>query len=253
MAVFVVVANLIPLLPYAMPGAVDAQAAQPSLRVLAANVNLRNSDYQAALALIETEEPDVVCLLEVTDAWMDGLADLQLHYPHSVIRPEEGAYGIALFSRHPISELEGSPYTEDGVQTAIRVGVEMKERQVVLTLAHLKAPTSASKSALRNRQIATMAEMIGRDLGREHILIGDFNITPWSPQYWPLEETAGLRNAARGRGYSPTWPAGFGLMGIPIDHILLSDGIEVVQFRTGAAFGSDHLPVVADLAVAGVQ
>jgi endonuclease/exonuclease/phosphatase (EEP) superfamily protein YafD len=253
MAVFVVAANLVPLLPYAMPGAVDAQAAQSSLRVLAANLNLRNSRYRAARTLIETEGPDIVCLLEVTDAWMRGLAELQERYPYSVIRPDEGAYGIALFSRYPIRELEGSPYTEGGVQTAVRVGIEVKKKQVVLTLAHLKAPTSARNSALRNRQIKAIAEMIRKDPGREHILIGDLNVTPWSPHYRPLEEAAGLRNAARGHGYSPTWPAGFGLMRIPIDHILLSDGIEVVQFRTGAAFRSDHLPVVADLAVVGVQ
>jgi endonuclease/exonuclease/phosphatase (EEP) superfamily protein YafD len=242
---------MLPIVPYAMPGAVHAQPERSSLRFLAANLNFRNRDYRGALALIEAEQPDVVALMEVDAAWIGALGDLHDRYPHSFAWPEEGAYGIALFSRYPVRELDGSPYREGGVQTAARVGIDVNEKEVILTLAHMKAPTSPGHAALRNRQIAAIAEMIGRDSGREHILIGDLNTTPWSPQYRPLEETAGLRNAARGRGYSPTWPAGFGLMGIPIDHVLTSGGIEVLQFRRGASFGSDHLPIVADLAVTG--
>ena len=252
-ALFVAAANLIPLLPYVLPGASNAQAGQDSLRIMSANVLFRSNDHGALRALIEREDPDIIGLLEVNDAWMEALAGLTAEYPHSVLRPEDGAYGLALYSRIPVRELQTSPYIQDGTQTALLVEVGIHDERAILTLAHLMAPTSARKAGLRNLQIAKITEMIGTDRGHEQILIGDLNITPWSPYYAQLEEKAGLLNAAGGRGYLPTWRTGFNVLKIPIDHILLSDAFEVRQFRTAAPFGSDHLPIVADVAVRGAN
>jgi endonuclease/exonuclease/phosphatase (EEP) superfamily protein YafD len=37
--------------------------------------------------------------------------------------------------------------------------------------------------------------------------------------------------------------------GIQIDHALVSPGVQVRNFRRGPRVGSDHLPVVVDLAL----
>jgi endonuclease/exonuclease/phosphatase (EEP) superfamily protein YafD len=247
-ATLVLAANSLPLLPYAMPVASDAHAGEARLRIMAANVRYSNRDYERAMALIAAENPDVVGLLEVTDAWIDGLSGLRERYPYRVIRPDEGAHGLALFSRVPIEELGDSPYREADQLTAIRVRADLPGRPAILTLAHLIAPTTPKRHRIRNRQIRTIAGMVATDGEAEHIVIGDLNITPWSPHYAALQE-AGLANAARGRGYTATWPAVLGPLGIPIDHVLLSAGLHVQQFRSGASFGSDHLPIVADVAL----
>lgn len=247
-AALVVVANSLPLLPYAMPGAAAAHAGEAGLRVMVANVLYRSNGYERALAHIDAEDPDIVGLVEVTDAWIDALSELQQRFPYHVLWPEEGAHGLALFSRVPLHELETSPYRESDIQTAIHVLADLPDRQVVLTLAHLVSPVTPRRAALRNRQIEAIAEMVNKDKERDHVVIGDLNITPWSPDYAALED-AGLVNAARGRGYMATWPAGLGPAGIPIDHILLSGELHVQQLRTGASISSDHLPIVADIAV----
>jgi endonuclease/exonuclease/phosphatase (EEP) superfamily protein YafD len=247
-AAFVFVANSLPLLPYAMPVAADVHAGEARLRVVAANVRYSNRDYKRTLALIAAENPDVLGLLEVTDAWIEGVSRLGEDYPYRVVRPEDGAHGLALFSRVPIEELEDSPYREADQLTAIRVRVDLPGTPVILTLAHLIAPTTPNRARVRNRQIRAIAGMIATDREREHIVIGDLNTTPWSPHYAALEQ-AGLTNAARGRGYTATWPAILGPLGIPIDHVLLSPGLHLQQFRSGASFGSDHLPIIADVAL----
>ncbi|HLU06772.1 MAG TPA: endonuclease/exonuclease/phosphatase family protein [Woeseiaceae bacterium] len=247
----VAVANLAPVWAFTMSGGhAESGGAESALRVMSLNVNLRNFDYGQALALVENEHPDIVGFLEVNKAWTDHLSGLQATYPYSVLQPEEGAYGIALYSRFPLRELDASPYVEANVQAALLADVALKGGEVRLILAHLLAPTSKQKAAVRNLQIETIAEKIRNESGREHILLGDLNITPWSPHYVQLVE-AGLQNAARGRGYWPTWPAGINPLKIPIDHCLVSDGIEVQQFRTSADFGSDHLAIIADVALAG--
>ena len=243
-------ANLSPMAPYVAPGSPQAEASPAGIRVMAANLNLHNSDYVALRSAIRQENPDVVGLMEVTRKWADELSSIRSEYPFTVLRPEEGAYGLALFSRVPMQEIRSSPYLEQGIQTAISVDVELGQKAVTIVLAHFRAPTSPRNAEIRNLQIDRITEMIRSDRNEEQILIGDLNTTPWSPYYLPLETEANLVNAARGRGYRATWPVGFGLLKIPIDHCLVSTGLRVRQMRTGADIGSDHYPIVVDIAFA---
>jgi endonuclease/exonuclease/phosphatase (EEP) superfamily protein YafD len=245
-------ANLVPMLPYIAPGPPQAEAGQAEIRVMSANVSLRNADYAALRAAIVQENPDIIGLQEVTGKWLDELSPIRSDYPFTVLRPEEGAYGLALFSRFPIRELGSSPYLEEGIQTAVSVEMEVGQKSVTLVLAHLKAPTTPRNAKLRNRQIDRLADMIGSDRNDEQILVGDFNTTPWSPYYLPLETEANLANAARGRGYRATWPVGLGFLKIPIDHCMVSPGLRVRQMRTGGDIGSDHFPIIVDVAFADV-
>jgi endonuclease/exonuclease/phosphatase (EEP) superfamily protein YafD len=251
----VAAANAWPLLPYLLPGAIDAHAGEPSARIMFVNVRVHNDDYEAVRELVAVENPDIVGFAEVDDAWIEGLWALNAGYPHSVQRAEPDAHGLALFSRFPIRELETSPYIQDGILTAIIVDVEMLSTHTSLYLTHPNSPVSPGLAALRNVQLESLAEKIRADRNREQILFGDLNTTPWSPHYARLEKQTGLVNAAAGRGYWPTWPTwptwtgGLSMLKIPIDHCLLSDGFHVQSFRTGADVGSDHLPVIVDIAV----
>ena len=58
-----------------------------------------------------------------------------------------------------------------------------------------------------------------------------------------------LKNARYGFGILPSWPTTFSPLSIPIDQSLLSPEIKVINIRTGANVGSDHLPVIQDLAI----
>jgi len=50
----------------------------------------------------------------------------------------------------------------------------------------------------------------------------------------------------------PSWPAFlfFKWLMIPIDHCLVSNDIRVVDVKTGASIGSDHLPLIVELEIA---
>lgn len=238
--------NALPLLPYVLPGPDPGASDNPALRVLTANVRYRNTDHEGVLELVKAESPDIVGLLEVTPAWARGLAELERQYPYSVVRPEDTAHGLALFSRLPISELSTSPYREGKVQTAIRVRLVLEDRPLILTLAHLMAPMTPGQAALRNQQIREIAAMIGREQDVQHLVTGDMNISPWSPSF-SLFEKSGLVNASMGKGYLATWPAILKWFGIPIDHTLLSDNLRLRSFHIGEPFGSDHLAIIADV------
>lgn len=82
---------------------------------------------------------------------------------------------------------------------------------------------------------------------------GDLNFTAWSPIYGELESDTGLISAAPSNGYRPIWSTYPAILRVPIDHRLLSEGLKIERIRTSPDIGSDHLPLIVDIAVAGVS
>ena len=55
------------------------------------------------------------------------------------------------------------------------------------------------------------------------VVVGDLNITPFSPSFRRLCDAGRLRDARVGHGIQPSWPAGRWMLSIPIDHGLVSE------------------------------
>ncbi len=79
------------------------------------------------------------------------------------------------------------------------------------------------------------------------VAIGDFNAAPWSLPMRRLLSETGMRAMRAPRS---TWPTGLGRFGVPIDQVLVRGGAQVVRVETfGAGLGSNHLGLVADIAL----
>lgn len=255
-ALLVAVVNGWPLLPYLLPGAIDAHPVEASMRILFANVQKGNDNYQAFREQVNVEKPDIIGLAEVDGEWVEALTDLPGGYSYRVLYPRADAHGFALFSRWPVS-VRGTPFHEDARHPGVVVvDLDLPQARTTLYLAHPNSPVTPADARVRNSQLRTISDMIRADPNRHQILIGDLNTTPWSPRYKLLEREAALRNAAIGRGYVPTWPAwapGSSLTKIPIDQCLLSEGLAVQRLRAGGRIGSDHLPLIVDVALPAQQ
>ena len=93
-------------------------------------------------------------------------------------------------------------------------------------------------------------------LDRAAIILGDLNVSMWSPFYRSMIQTSGLRNARQGRGILPTHSIvapQFAALSAPIDHCLVTRDIQVEDFQLGPAIGSDHLPIIAELLIPNAQ
>ena len=220
-----------------------------SLRILHANVNAWNDDFESLAELVRRERPDVLALQEFSTPWRDALAGLADMYPHSVGEPDDGPFGIALYSRFPFTTQRVVVLVEGGTPS-IDVTVDVHGTAVRMLSTHPFPPMGSEMFGLRNDQLDAIAKELGATT-QPTILMGDLNATPWSPYYQDLERATGLQNVRRGFGVIATWPALLGPLGIPIDHVLVSDGVGVVDVRAGADIGSDHLPLVVDLSVGG--
>ena len=73
----------------------------------------------------------------------------------------------------------------------------------------------------------------------------------WSPYYRDLVNKGQLNNVRAGFGIFPTWPIFQPLLSIPIDHCLVSKDFQVLETRKGRKIGSDHFPLITDIAFGG--
>ncbi len=237
-----------PVLPYVAFGhasAATAAAHGPTIKLLSANVFFKNHSATRLLEIVREESPDVVLLLEYTPEWAQMVGELRTAYPHRLEVPTGSPYGLALFSRY---ELDGVEAFALGEKTAIEARVRTPSGPLEMIGVHLFAPTSSWRSERRNRQLDDLAARVAHVSG-PLVVVGDFNITPYSPFFEDWLAQTGLTDTRRGRDLSPSWPTQLPLAAIPIDHCAVSREVTIVGHRELPAFGSDHYPILAELAL----
>jgi endonuclease/exonuclease/phosphatase (EEP) superfamily protein YafD len=93
-------------------------------------------------------------------------------------------------------------------------------------------------------QIEALTALVNEESGPT-VVLGDFNATPFSLILKRFERGTGLRRLTA----LASWPSHVQLPQVAIDHIFVSPDIEASAVRLGAAGGSDHYPVIADLII----
>lgn len=237
---------LIPYLPHQWSGTASAAANGPKFRLLAFNVWFRNPDLAGAAAYMERSQADAIVLLELVPSQVERLRALLPSYPYFYVEPSR--MGAAVFTKWPMLSAESMPLAQAGA-IAARVQIDWRGSPVTVLGVHLNWPLGPRNSQFRNEELAGVVEFSKAQ--REPLIVaGDFNLTPWSRYFSDALERSGLHDAARGFGLARTWPAQFAPLGIRIDHCLLSRHWNSLHVATGPWLGSDHLPVIADLALA---
>ncbi|MBX3178774.1 MAG: endonuclease/exonuclease/phosphatase family protein [Candidatus Hydrogenedentes bacterium] len=217
----------------------------PRCRVLLANVLSSNHDSAAFLRLVDETDPDIICVQEVTGRWADALETLETRYPTRLLAPREDNFGIAVFSRMP----GGDPalvFQRDHGVPAIEMVFQLGDSSVRLLNIHALPPLGKTLAARRNAQLDAAAAWVN-SAGGPAVLIGDLNITMYSPVYRRFARAANLRNAREGHGAAGTWPAWLPIMRLPIDHVLLHGKIESVSCNAIKNGASDHRSLLVDL------
>ena len=238
--------------PYVLPVIRDAVAgavasAQPQLVLV--NLNYRNNDHATMVDYLRNSEADMLVLSEYSPAWHRALEGALDEYPHRLLHLREMAFGMAIYSRVPFEETAwldlGAPGSDN-----LSVRVELAGRTVELFAVHLYPPMSAQQAAWRKTQLDDIAGIL-RATPYPRIVVGDLNLTPFSPLFGDLLRDTGLLDARRRQGLHVTWPSAPLPLWIPIDHCLADVSAGVTWVRTGPNLGSDHYPLEITLAEVG--
>jgi endonuclease/exonuclease/phosphatase (EEP) superfamily protein YafD len=219
------------------------------LRVLSANLLVDNDDRDRLIALVRRERPDVLGLIEASRPWLDGLEPIKSDFPYRYNCPsDEDGTGLALWFRsRPISVELVAPLTNCSMPVIHSV-VEFAGKPRHLWLIHLVSPFVRYDCLAPGKEFAVLADLIRRD-GGSAIVMGDFNSTDGSPYFSSFVDRSGLRDSRLGFGRQGSWPT-WSPYRIAIDHAFLSPDLAVDRRRLGPPIGSDHLPLLLDVAPA---
>lgn len=215
------------------------------LKILHANVHSSSDQYARVAELVSREQPELVFLQEITGEWVAALQALLIEYPYSYAEPRTGNFGIAVFSKIPfdsVTHVDSPPLSYPTIIASLTI----EDESIEIISTHPTIPLGRSLYNARNEQISSIAGLVN-NLPGNVVLLGDFNESMWGPQYRKLLQSTGLDDARKGFGVVPTWPTFFPPAMIPIDHVFISAGIGVAEFRAGRRIGSDHLPLVVTL------
>jgi endonuclease/exonuclease/phosphatase (EEP) superfamily protein YafD len=219
------------------------------LRILSFNVLASNRRFEEVIDFIRATDADVVILHEVTSRWEDAIEEASLTFEDWPYEVTEARARGDLFGSLALVEA-GADVESFGFGLRDPRAIEILLPDGVAVLAvHPLSPSSEFRAEQNDRQLQFAADWVAGQDGPA-IIVGDFNATPWSYPFRRLVSSADLSNSARGFGLDLSYPAnGNPLLRIPIDHLLFSDGLAVVDRRLGPAMGSDHFPLTVDLAL----
>jgi endonuclease/exonuclease/phosphatase (EEP) superfamily protein YafD len=215
------------------------------LTILTFNLQASNERFGDVVSYVRAVDADVVFLHEVSRPWEVAIEGAGLGYELTQSRSAELIFGTLVLTR------PGDTVTSFGFTTGGARAVEVHHENVAILGIHPLAPTTEERSALRNAQLGFAQEWSAEQEG-PHVVVGDFNSTPWSFAFRPLQANNVRRHSQKGFGLDASFPTmSFFAFRVPIDHLLHSEELVVADRRLGPALGSDHFPLVVDLWLPG--
>ena len=217
-----------------------------SIRLMHVNVLAGNGDLTSLLEHIRTTEPDLVFVQELTPEHVEMLGSLDSRYPHRLLETRYDPFGLGVWSKRPLNNAAvfGLPPRD---HPNLKFDIDLDGEPVTIVSTHPPPPMGRVFYDDRNTQLAAVGELVANTPGSV-ILTGDLNVSMWANHYRKLIARTGLVNVRKGYGVLPTWPVFMPIGMIAIDHTLVSEDLAAVDVRTLSSVGSDHLPLLTEIA-----
>ncbi|MEM9053995.1 MAG: endonuclease/exonuclease/phosphatase family protein [Pseudomonadota bacterium] len=203
------------------------------------------SEFMPALSrLAEREQADLIGINEAASLITEAV--YLRHFPdyeqaiHAAWEnmPKHMGNPISLLARKPVASSDRILRDDTARRAYIWADLVAPWQETRIVIAHAMTPTSSAGLQTRNTLLEAASDAALQS--KSFILMGDFNLTPWTPTFRGLP---GKR--AGDPRFTRTWPTTNALFGLPIDHIMFSDNLELVEFRVLESIGSDHYPILA--------
>lgn len=228
----------------------NQRGASDHLRVMTVNVLESNRRSKTLLQTIQTERPDILIAVETDNWWMKELDDLGDLYPHVLRCPLDNLYGMLVYSVWPL-EQENIEYLIEPEVPSMHFDVVMPSgRKIQMHCLHPAppSPTENDKSVNRDAELVLVARRI-KDQDGPTIVAGDLNDVAWSSTTRLFRKISGLVDPRVGRGMFNSFHAKIPFLRWPLDHLFHSQHFALKEIKRLPAFGSDHFPFLADLAL----
>jgi endonuclease/exonuclease/phosphatase (EEP) superfamily protein YafD len=245
--------HLVWLYPEVHAGVPISRAARgaQTLRVFTANLLDENHDVRGIVDEVRTSGADIVLLQELgrQNRAVLGASGVLDAYPYRIEFVQDSPFGALLASKLPFVDAD---LVDIGGLTMPHAVVTTAIGPVEVICVHTNRPVTRTEFRGWTAQHAALAARV-RARTMPLIFAGDFNATT---SHRPFRDLLGAgitdANRARGEGLSNSWPndRAFPPL-IRIDHVLATSELVPRHVRNGTGAGSDHVPLVVDLALVG--
>jgi endonuclease/exonuclease/phosphatase (EEP) superfamily protein YafD len=227
------------------------------IRFLQMNLLFKNQSFSSPLYVFQQYQPDVVTLEEASPPWQQFFQrspKIKKWFPYQYY---DDSVQMAILSKYPLEgfraeHIPNTPRPRGYFSLILRVphGLPINVIQI-----HPVVPTSESGFQLQERYLnhliqketAVFSDTSPLNPKPLRVVIGDFNMTPWSSHFKLLPQALGLKDSMEGVGVQGSYPEHFKPLMIPIDHCLVSPDIVVKERQILPSVGSDHYPLLLDL------
>jgi endonuclease/exonuclease/phosphatase (EEP) superfamily protein YafD len=235
--------TIAPLLPRSAVATTGRQ-----LRVVSANLLMVHENPARLADELDRLDADVYFLQELSPHWDDELErrGFWSRYPFNKRLTSEDSFGTAIASRFPVRDLHVFWSAE---LPQMRGVLRVDDRDVELFNVHLLPPRTLDYVPYYRQGANEVVNIVQRLGGRSFIVAGDFNSTPDSMFAARMRSLSDDAWEAAGSGFGFTWPNGmFTLPPMRLDHVFVSPDLSVLRATLGMGLGSDHRPIIADVA-----
>lgn len=233
--------NLVVIAPLFLPA--SPVSAERDLRVLSFNLLEENENFGQVAEFLRDSDADVIFLHEAYRPWEEALVGADLPYRVDIVRDPDLIFGTMVLTRGD------AQVRSFGFRLEQPRAVEVRVDGVSILGVHPLSPITPERARIRDAQFDFYHQWVDGESGPA-VVVGDFNATPWSWPFRRLVADTGLHNSQVGYGLELSFPKHRSpLFQLPIDHLLYSDGLEVVDRVLSPSLGSDHSPLIVDLAL----
>ena len=222
-----------------------AANAPHQLKLIQLNAWNENVDVEGTADWITRQAPDLVLVEECEAPMRAALVKRGFRYTRGMVRT--GVFSRAAPAPAPFQIPDGDWRL---LPSFARDSFDLPAGGFSIIATHVTWPTRSHQEA----EIKALKALVDRYDKTRLILVGDFNLTPWSFNLQRIDRTFGLERRDRAMFSWPARPFMGGLLRspvafLPIDHIYAGSAWRTVSIERGPRLGSDHYPVVVVLAL----
>lgn len=200
-------------------------------------------------------DADMVLLVETNEEWkersLEGFGD---KYPHQILEDRENTYGMLIFSKFPLHNVEVRHLIKDEVPSIAMEVEPGRGKRIKFYAIHPEPPVPGENPRSTDRDAEIL--IVGKEAEKEElpiIVAGDLNDVAWSYTSILFQKISGLLDPRRGRGFFSSFHAKYPLLRWPLDHIFCSDHFRVHGMKRLKGIGSDHFPILIELELTRVD
>jgi endonuclease/exonuclease/phosphatase (EEP) superfamily protein YafD len=179
LVLFILAFNLFDIYPWYLSRTKIAPSGSERLKLMSFNINVENTQTAAVVQSIRSVNPDVVVVIEVTPPMMASInAELKSILPYNFRSP---GGGLGILSKLPLQSPRGEKFAgSDATNLVTTISHQNKAIKIIGT--HPLVPIKPDRFVKRNQHLQAIGNYL-KNTQETVILLGDFNLTPWSPYY----------------------------------------------------------------------